>query len=107
GDGRAGPGRSVGAVGNQRPRAAPQEQARATYAPKLTRETARIRWADPAERLARLIRALDPRPGAWTELDGREIKLFGARVVEGRGAPGAVQQTDDGLEITTGQGAVR
>ncbi|HYS60776.1 MAG TPA: methionyl-tRNA formyltransferase, partial [Gemmatimonadales bacterium] len=28
----------------------PQEQARATYAPKLTRETARIRWADPAER---------------------------------------------------------
>src|SRR5216110_3501640 len=85
----------------------PQEQARATYAPKLTRDTARIRWADPAERLARLIRALDPRPGAWTELDGREIKLFGARVVEGRGAPGAVQQTDDGLEITTGQGAVR
>src|SRR3989454_822961 len=58
----------------------PQEQARATYAPKLTRETARIRWADPAERVARLIRALDPRPGAWTELDGREIKLFGARV---------------------------
>src|SRR3989454_12625265 len=48
-----------------------------------------------------------PRPGAWTELDGREIKLFGARVVEGRGAPGAVQQTDDALEITTGQGAVR
>jgi len=74
----------------------PQEQARATYAPKLTRHTARIRWADPAERVARLIRALDPRPGAWTELDGREIKLFGARVVEGRGAPGAVQQTDDG-----------
>src|SRR5437660_5274174 len=89
----------------------PQEQERATYAPKLTRETARIRWADPAERVARLIRALDPRPGAWTELDGREIKMFGARVVEGRGAPGAapgaVQQTDDGLEITTGQGAVR
>ena len=85
----------------------PQEQERATYAPKLTRETARIRWADPAERVARLIRALDPRPGAWTALDGREIKLFGARLVEGRGAPGAVQQTDDGLEITTGQGAVR
>ena len=83
-----------------------QEQARATYAPKLTRETAHIRWADPAERVARLIRALDPRPGAWTELDGREIKLFGARVVEGRGAPGEVQQTGDGLRITTGRGAV-
>jgi len=84
----------------------PQEQARATYAPKLTRETARIRWADPAEQIARLIRALDPRPGAWTELDAREVKLFGARVVEGQGAPGEVRTTDDGLRITTGRGAV-
>jgi methionyl-tRNA formyltransferase len=85
----------------------PQDHARATYAPKLTRDTAHIRWTDPAERVARLIRGLDPRPGAWTELDGREVKLFGARVVEGRGAPGEVQQTDDGLRIATGQGAVR
>jgi len=85
----------------------PQEHARATYAPKLTRETAHIRWADPSERVARLIRALDPRPGAWTELDGREVKLFGARVVEGRGAPGEVQTTHDGLRITTGHGAVQ
>ena len=84
-----------------------QEHARATYAPKLTRETAHIRWADPAEQVARLIRGLDPRPGAWTELDGREVKLFGARVVEGRGAPGEIQPTDDGLRIATGQGAVR
>ena len=83
-----------------------QEQARATYAPKLTRETAHISWADPAARVARLIRALDPRPGAWTELDGREVKLFGARVVEGRGAPGEVQQADHALRIATGQGAV-
>jgi len=84
----------------------PQDHARATYAPKLTRETAHIRWADPAEQIARLIRALDPRPGAWTELDGREVKLFGARVVEGQGAPGEVGTTDDGLRITTGRGAV-
>jgi len=85
----------------------PQEQARATYAPKLTRETAHIRWADPAERVARLIRGLDPRPGAWTELDGREVKLFGARLVEDRGAPGEIRTTSDGLRIATGQGAVQ
>src|SRR5213595_3541693 len=84
----------------------PQEHARATYAPKLTRDTARILWAEPAERVSRLIRALDPRPGAWTELDGREVKLFGARVVEDRGAPGEVRTTDDELRITTGRGAV-
>jgi len=85
----------------------PQEHARATYAPKLTRDTAHIRWTDPAERVARLIRALDPTPGAWTQLDGREVKLFGARVVQDRGAPGEVRPTDDGLQITTGQGAVQ
>src|SRR3989475_6002845 len=85
----------------------PQQHARATYAPKLTRETAHIRWADPAEKVARLIRALDPRPGAWTELDGREVKLFGARVVEDSGAPGEVRTTAHALAITTGQGAVR
>jgi methionyl-tRNA formyltransferase len=84
----------------------PQEHGRATYAPKLTRDTARIRWEDPAERVARLIRALDPKPGAWTELDGLEVKLFGVRVVEGRGAPGEVRTTDDGLRIATGRGTV-
>jgi methionyl-tRNA formyltransferase len=84
----------------------PQEHARATFAPKLTRDTARIRWADPAERVARVIRALDPKPGAWTELDGREVKLFGARVVDDRGAPGELRTTDAGLRIATGQGAV-
>ena len=51
--------------------------------------------------------ALDPRPGAWTELDGREIKLFGARVVEDSGAPGEVRGTVDGLRIATGQRAVQ
>ncbi|HVH67861.1 MAG TPA: methionyl-tRNA formyltransferase [Gemmatimonadales bacterium] len=84
----------------------PQDHTRATYAPKLTRETARIRWTEPAEQIARAIRALDPKPGAWTELDGREVKLFGARVVEGRGQPGEIRTTDNGLGITTGKGAV-
>src|SRR3989441_11730879 len=31
----------------------PQDHARATYAPKLTRDTARIRWSDPADKVAR------------------------------------------------------
>src|SRR5207237_10934008 len=86
----------------------PQDHARATYATKLTRDTARIAWAESAERVTRLIRALDPKPGAWTELEGREVKLFGARTAEGEGAgePGTIRTTDDGLLITTGGGAV-
>lgn len=83
-----------------------QDDARATYAPKVTRETRRIRWSDAAERVARVIRAFDPSPGAWTELDGREVKLFGTRQVEGGGAPGEIQTVDHGLQVGTGQGAV-
>jgi methionyl-tRNA formyltransferase len=84
----------------------PQDGARATYAPKLTREIARIRWGEPAERVARVIRGLDPKPGAWTELDGREVKLFGARVVDGRGPPGQVLTADGRLVIGAGGGAI-
>ena len=87
-------------------KARPQHGAHATYAPKLTREIARIPWGEPAERIARLIRGLDPKPGAWTELDGREVKLFGARVAEGRAAPGQVLTADGGLVIAAGGGAV-
>jgi len=83
-----------------------QDHARATYAAKVTRETRRIHWSEPAERVARVIRAFDPAPGAWTELGGREVKLFGARVAEGSGASGEIRTTDGGLRITAGRGAV-
>ena len=83
-----------------------QDHARATYAAKVTRETRRIHWSEPAERVARVIRAFDPAPGAWTELGGREMKLFGARVAEGSGASGEIRTTDGGLRITAGRGAV-
>jgi methionyl-tRNA formyltransferase len=85
-------------------RPVPQDHARATYAPKLTREIARIDWSKDAASIARLIRGLDPRPGAWTELDGAELKLFEARVTEGRGAAGEVLTADEGLLIATGGG---
>ncbi len=86
----------------------PQDHARATYAPKLTRDTARIRWSDPADKVARTIRALDPKPGAWTVLEpgNVELKLFGARPVQGNGTPGEVLQADSRLLIAAGSGAV-
>jgi methionyl-tRNA formyltransferase len=93
----------------------PQDHARATYAPKLTREAARIRWSDPADAVSRTIRALDPKPGAWTvlqtgngkrETGNAEVKLFGARPVAGRGSPGEVLTADGQLLIAAGTGAV-
>ena len=84
----------------------PQDQARASYAPKLTRETARVDWTIVAERVARLIRGLDPKPGAWTDLDGQAVKLFGAAAGAGRGEPGEVLQADSRLRIAAADGTV-
>lgn len=38
----------------------------ASYAPKITREDARIAWSNNALSLSRQIRAFTPEPGAWT-----------------------------------------
>jgi methionyl-tRNA formyltransferase len=84
----------------------PQQDADATYAPKLTREVARIDWTAPAPTIVRKILALDPRPGAWAELDGNEIKLFRAQLADGTGRAGEVLTADDRLLIAAGRGAV-
>ncbi|OLC07701.1 MAG: methionyl-tRNA formyltransferase [Gemmatimonadetes bacterium 13_1_40CM_66_11] len=90
------------------PQPVPQHEERATYAPKLTREIARVDWTNDARAIGCLIRGLDPRPGAWTELNGVEIKLFNPKVNEptpptpGTHAPGEVLSADGSLVIATG-----
>jgi len=88
------------------PQPVPQNERRATLAPKLTRETARIDWTKDAGAIGRLIRGLDPRPGAWTELKGVEIKLFTPKVMEpgfpGTNVPGEVLSVDGALVVATG-----
>lgn len=84
----------------------PQDQAKATFAPKIKREEERLDWSCQAVAVARKIRAFDPRPGAWTTGRGKELKLFGARAVELQGEAGAVLRVDDELVIACGTGAV-
>ncbi|MEP6937870.1 MAG: methionyl-tRNA formyltransferase [Chthoniobacterales bacterium] len=62
-----------------------QKESEATYAPKLEREHGRIDWREPAELIARKIRAFDPWPGSFTavrDARGREhkLKIFRAKV---------------------------
>ena len=91
-------------------RAEPQDDAAATYAAKLTRESAQVNWTSSAHDVARHIRAYDPKPGAWGRLRGTEVKLFGARVAP-RGSSheaGDVLSIDDvGMLVACGGGAVR
>jgi methionyl-tRNA formyltransferase len=84
----------------------PQDHTRATHAPKLTRETARVDWSKPAITVARQTWALDPKPGAWTRLGTLEVKLFGGHVVERAGSPGEVLAADSHLLIACGTGSL-
>ncbi len=89
---------------------APQDEALATYAPKITRESTRVNWSLDARSVGRTIRAYDPRPGAFTTLRGQDVKLFGARPAPSteRHAPGVVMGLEgDALVVACGEAAVR
>jgi methionyl-tRNA formyltransferase len=84
----------------------PQDHSRATYAPKLDRDVARLVWERDATALVRQIRAFDPAPGAWANLNEVTLKLFGAMEASGSGEPGTVLEAGDQLVIAAGSGAV-
>ena len=87
----------------------PQDDALATYAPKVERDDARVDWTADGRTVARVVRAYDPRPGAFTTLRDAEVKLFGARPApDARGDPGEVIAVDEaGMLVGCGTGGVR
>jgi len=84
----------------------PQDHRLATLAPKIDRDTCRIRWSEDAMSVARRIRAFDPEPGAWTELDGRMVKLFGPLHRPEGGAPGTILTVQPAMTVAAGIGSV-
>jgi len=87
-----------------------QDEADASYARKIERESARIDWSCDATTVMRAVRAYDPRPGAYSSLDGKDVKFFGARVAEDAiSASGGevISVADDGMVVACGTGAVR
>jgi methionyl-tRNA formyltransferase len=86
----------------------PQDDARATYAAKITRESSRIDWSASALEISRLIRASDPKPGAYTQTPNFDVKLFGPKLMDGiKGEPGEVLKTKGELVIACGMDALR
>jgi methionyl-tRNA formyltransferase len=83
-----------------------QKSELATHAPKLERADGRIDWTEPAAMIERKIRAFNPWPGAFMELDHRNLKIFSATVVNGSGKPGEILRTEDALIVATGDGAL-
>lgn len=88
----------------------PQDHSSATYAPKIGKDMALIKWDLDAVRISSLIRALDPTPGAWTTIGDKKIKVFASRVIDKTctdGIPGRVSiGKGDAFQVETGRGMV-
>ena len=92
----------------------PQDEAGVSYAPKVTRYDAKVDWQLDALEISRLIRAYDPKPGAFTTRNGVDVKLFGPRVVgdatDDAGTnrvPGQVLPGNGELIVACGRGNLR
>ncbi len=85
----------------------PQDPALATHAPKLKKTDGLLDWNEPAEALARRVRALSPWPGAFTHLGGQSLKIHKACAVAGQGEPGTVlSATNEGIAIAAKSGCL-
>jgi methionyl-tRNA formyltransferase len=91
-----------------------QDESLVSYAPKVMRDDARIDWRLDATEVARIIRAYDPKPGAFTTRQGVDVKMFGPRVMHDVGdnspdsrAPGRVLSADGGIIVECGRGSLK
>ncbi|MFV2030214.1 methionyl-tRNA formyltransferase [Neisseria sp. S1] len=86
----------------------PQAEQGITYAQKLSKEDAKINWHEPAETIARKIRAFNPVPVAWIDYQGKPLKIWQAEVATQNGKAGEVLAfNSDGLIIACGENALK
>ena len=88
--------------------ATPQREECATITKLLKREDGAIDWTQPAEYVARQVRAYLPWPGSFTQWNGRQLKVHQASVTAAdlAGIPGTVVDTPQGIAVATGYGAL-
>ncbi len=83
----------------------PQDHSLATYTRLVTKEDAIINWDSNAQYLGRLVRAMNPWPGAYFILSDETIKVWNATPETGTGMPGKVASlSGDGILVGTGTG---
>lgn len=59
-----------------------QDDSLATPAPKIFREDCKINFGLPAEDLKNFINGMSPIPGAWTEFQGKKMKILKCKISE-------------------------
>ena len=88
-----------------------QKDTHATYAHKISTNDARIDWSANASDINRLVRAMNPVPGAYTFFGDTRIKIWETRVVDfdnQKDSPGTViELTQEGFLVSCGSGTLK
>lgn len=87
-----------------------QDESRACYASKLSKEEGHIDWTLDAPAISRLIRAFNPWPGTYTDLDDLRIRIHQAEVLDDTSDkhPGTVIRRDrNGIDVACGLESLR
>ncbi len=85
---------------------APQIEAAATRAPTLTTAEARLGATIDADAALRMVRAYNPRPGAWMSVAGKRIKVWAASPTSQASVPGAITPGDEAPVLGLAGGAI-
>ena len=67
-------------------------------------------WSRPAAELHHLVRGVTPKPGAYTFVQGKRLKIWRTEIAEAEasGAPGTVETVGGGgITINTSKGTLR
>lgn len=88
----------------------PQNDAQTTYAKKISKEEGKIDWSKSAQEIDRMIRAFNPWPVTYTEIDGQTIRIWQAETqnITSNVEPGMINQAaKNGIDVATGEGILR
>jgi methionyl-tRNA formyltransferase len=82
-----------------------QDHNKATYAQKIDKEEAKIKWDENAIKIIAKINGLYPNPGAWFLFQGERYKILKATLSDLEGQPGSV--LDDDLTVACGTKSIK
>ena len=86
-----------------------QDDSKSNYAVMLKKEMGKVDWNDPADKIERLIRGLQPWPVVYATLNDKNLKIYAASVEGDRdGEPGEiVEVTKKNFVVKCGSGSLR
>jgi methionyl-tRNA formyltransferase len=78
-----------------------QDELKATYEGRCGPDNAHIDWGRPWQDIDRLIRGCNPAPGAWSNLDGKTLRIFDAKPLPAKDPKGIAGKMGEVVAVET------